>query len=177
MIENLAIIPDSRGRAVLEKQLTDTHRITPHLIGKSIIGREIRAFTVGKGARGVLYVGTHHSLEAITANILYGFLDRLLTEQSELAEHFTLTVKMVSNKHNTLRLDLLDHSIQSMLFGLFIFFLMNMCYLSIRMLSILHNILRIGLLHHIMHKLLLGLLLHEKRALGRFTIVTLLMVF
>lgn len=92
MIENLAIIPDSRGRAVLEKQLTDTHRITPHLIGKSILGREIRAFTVGKGARGVLYVGTHHSLEAITANILYGFLDRLLTEHSELAEHFTLTV-------------------------------------------------------------------------------------
>jgi len=37
--------------------------LTVSSIGKSLVGRTLPLVTVGKGKKGVLYVGTHHGME------------------------------------------------------------------------------------------------------------------
>ena len=44
-------------------------------IGKSILGKEIPAFVLGKGRKKVLYVGAHHGMEWITCNLLLRFVN------------------------------------------------------------------------------------------------------
>ena len=46
-------------------------------IGRSIMGREIPLLRMGSGARRVLYVGTHHGMEWITALVLMRFVKDL----------------------------------------------------------------------------------------------------
>lgn len=43
-------------------------------IGKTLVGREIPLITIGKGAKSVLYVGTHHGMEWITSLLLMNYV-------------------------------------------------------------------------------------------------------
>ncbi len=43
-------------------------------IGKSILGKEIPVLILGKGPKKALYVGAHHGMEWITANLLLRFV-------------------------------------------------------------------------------------------------------
>ena len=45
--------------------------------GKSVLGRNLTTFVIGNGIPGVLYVGAHHSLEYITAMILFEFIEQI----------------------------------------------------------------------------------------------------
>ncbi len=45
--------------------------------GRSVLGTPLRFFSVGQGARTVLYIGTHHGMEWLTALLLFRFLDDL----------------------------------------------------------------------------------------------------
>ena len=47
-------------------------------LGCSILGREIPLLTLGAGPRKILYVGTHHGMEWMTATILLRFCEDLL---------------------------------------------------------------------------------------------------
>lgn len=47
-------------------------------LGCSILGREIPLLTFGAGPRKILYVGTHHGMEWMTATILLRFCEDLL---------------------------------------------------------------------------------------------------
>jgi g-D-glutamyl-meso-diaminopimelate peptidase len=55
--------------------------------GKSVLGRSLIAFVIGNGVPGALYVGTHHSLEYITAMLLFEFTEQLC-EHMESGELF-----------------------------------------------------------------------------------------
>jgi Predicted carboxypeptidase len=46
-------------------------------IGNSGLGKELSILTLGRGTRRVLFVGTHHGTEHITANLLLMFAERL----------------------------------------------------------------------------------------------------
>jgi len=46
-------------------------------IGQSVLGRELALLSFGQGNRRILFVGTHHGLEHITANLLLMFAERL----------------------------------------------------------------------------------------------------
>ena len=49
------------------------------VIGKSVLGRDIRALTVGEGERRVLYSAEHHANEWITVPLLLHFAEELLS--------------------------------------------------------------------------------------------------
>ena len=61
-----------------------THSILgryPHVemttVGRSLCGRPLSCFTVGRGKKTVLYLGAHHGSEWITGLLLYRFLSEL----------------------------------------------------------------------------------------------------
>ena len=49
--------------------------MTVSTLGKSILGKEIPVMILGKGKKKALYVGTHHGMEWITANLLLRFVN------------------------------------------------------------------------------------------------------
>lgn len=46
-------------------------------VGHSVLGRSLTAFLLGRGKPAILYVGTHHALEYLTAMVLTRFTDDL----------------------------------------------------------------------------------------------------
>ncbi len=48
--------------------------LTVSSLGKSLVGRELPLVSVGRGAKSVLYVGTHHGMEWITTILLMRYL-------------------------------------------------------------------------------------------------------
>jgi g-D-glutamyl-meso-diaminopimelate peptidase len=46
-------------------------------LGRSVLNRDIKLITFGRGHRRVLFVGTHHGMEHITANLLLMLTERL----------------------------------------------------------------------------------------------------
>ena len=73
------------GRPMDHAALTETVRVLtvryPFLrvtsLGRSILGRDIPVLTVGSGRRQLLYVGTHHGMEWLTASWLLRFAAEL----------------------------------------------------------------------------------------------------
>ncbi len=82
--------------------LSKYSHIKRRVIGHSVLGRKIVAYTVGD-ARGVLMCGAFHGMERITASVLYRFLDELSAryeKDSELQkafEHTGLTIVPMVN--------------------------------------------------------------------------------
>ncbi len=65
---------DSRKLLQFTEKMTETFPfLTVSTIGKSIMGNEIPVFIFGRGKRHLLYVGAHHGMEWITANLLFRF--------------------------------------------------------------------------------------------------------
>lgn len=65
---------DDDGRCGMEQALFNIETVGVSRIGRSILGREINSFSVGRGKGRVAIFGAHHALEHITANILYAFV-------------------------------------------------------------------------------------------------------
>ena len=80
-MENSFLIPsDEQGRKSMDLCISafgDTIKKT--LIGKSVLGREINAYTVGEGGRRVIFFGAHHASESITCNLLFAFIHKFAT--------------------------------------------------------------------------------------------------
>lgn len=75
---------DEAGRRMMENAMEEKHgSLSSVSIGKSILGREISAYRVGMGKRYVCLFGTHHSLESITANLLFLFIDTALANLNQ----------------------------------------------------------------------------------------------
>ena len=51
-------------------------------IGKSILGEALEVYRLGAGQVNILYVGTHHASEHLTASLLYNFIDGYLSKKS-----------------------------------------------------------------------------------------------
>lgn len=68
-------ISDRDGRASAREEFVSRYpdKVCAAL-GKSILGKDIDYFKIGKGKRGILAVGAHHGTEHITASALYDFL-------------------------------------------------------------------------------------------------------
>lgn len=65
---------DSKNLLRFTRKMTETFPfLTVSTIGKSILGTELPVFIFGRGKRHLLYVGTHHGMEWITANLLFRF--------------------------------------------------------------------------------------------------------
>ena len=79
--------PDGKREEEIRSYLLSAHApLFSTEIGKSICGRPLHLFRVGKGARALLLVGAHHGMEWITALLLYRFLDDLLVAISRRGE-------------------------------------------------------------------------------------------
>ena len=65
----------SSAADLLGKRYSDLLRVSS--IGQSVLGKDLKLMSFGRGKRRVLYVGTHHGLEHITANLLLMFAERL----------------------------------------------------------------------------------------------------
>ncbi len=70
-----------RARGEL-RQFFDAAGVCRTVIGKTLLGAEIDAYRVGFGRRALLYIGCHHSLEAICENLLFAFLYELALDES-----------------------------------------------------------------------------------------------
>ena len=68
---------DSVGRAKMGECLGALGAYST-VIGRSILGRDIECYKIGRGSRCALYLGAHHALESISTNILYLFAYLLL---------------------------------------------------------------------------------------------------
>ncbi len=67
---------DSAALSSAVNQLAETYPIlTVSGIGKSILGKEIPVLILGQGKKQLLYVGAHHGMEWITANLLLRFVN------------------------------------------------------------------------------------------------------
>ena len=93
MKEEFIITPDAQGREAMDGLLAVTVGVGGFTLGRSILGREILAYTLGTGRRRLIYVGAHHALEGLTCNLLYGFIYRICAcTDLPLLRHFRLTV-------------------------------------------------------------------------------------
>lgn len=61
----------------MEELLSEYPVFTKGEMGKSIEGRPISFLRIGRGQKNILYVGTHHAMENITAAILLRFAEDL----------------------------------------------------------------------------------------------------
>ena len=69
------------------EKLKKLHRDIPVFsIGQSLLGREIFAIKLGSGPRRIFYCGAHHSLEWITAKVLFDFARNLAGGKYDSAE-------------------------------------------------------------------------------------------
>lgn len=59
--------------------LCEKYHLPYQEIGRSILGRPIEVFSMGKGNKPVLFVGAHHASEWLTAEALLRFCTRLLS--------------------------------------------------------------------------------------------------
>lgn len=76
----------------LEKEILSAHKnIKKFVISKTALCRDINAYTLGK-VGGVLLCGAFHSMERLTAEILYRFLDDVCTK-AEQDEVFAKSIK------------------------------------------------------------------------------------
>lgn len=60
---------------LLGERYSDLLRVTT--IGQSLLGKDIKLLRFGLGSRRILFVGAHHALEHITANLLLMLTERL----------------------------------------------------------------------------------------------------
>ncbi|MBQ7363493.1 MAG: gamma-D-glutamyl-meso-diaminopimelate peptidase [Clostridia bacterium] len=74
---------DTAGRQMMRDKLSSDTGIYPVSLGKSILGRDIEVYYIGKGDRRVAFFGAHHAAESITCNLLFAFMHALLTEKIE----------------------------------------------------------------------------------------------
>lgn len=56
------------------EELSRSEFVQRDVLTHSILGREIPVLTLGRGKRGVLYVGAHHGMEWLTAGVLLDFV-------------------------------------------------------------------------------------------------------
>ena len=80
IIDKVFTLPaDSHGREKMHRYLIEVHpTLETSTVGKSILSRPLDAYLIGGGVKYVLLTGAHHSLESITANILYMLTDMLM---------------------------------------------------------------------------------------------------
>jgi len=70
---------DSKKREEIREYLVREKRISnAFTVGRSILGKEITAYFIGKGHKRVAFFAAHHALEHITENILYLMISTLL---------------------------------------------------------------------------------------------------
>ena len=71
--------PDKKRQAEINSYLFTRHPgLVSGVIGQSMLGKELRYFQLGNGERSLLYVGTHHGMEWITALLLYRLVDDVM---------------------------------------------------------------------------------------------------
>ncbi|MBQ2793889.1 MAG: hypothetical protein IKL79_02550 [Clostridia bacterium] len=86
---------DGHNRALMHSAVASLHGVEHITLGYSIRRRPIDMYKFGKGRGRVVFFGTHHALESITANILYTFVytlnggERLDLYDGEVPELYT----------------------------------------------------------------------------------------
>ena len=72
---------DENGRERMRSYVLGRHgNVRGSIIARSILSRPIEAYFIGKGKRYILVTAAHHSLESITANFAFTFIDYLLSK-------------------------------------------------------------------------------------------------
>ncbi len=64
------------------------------VIGRSIMGKEIEAFSVGEGKKKILILGAHHAMEYITANVLYLLMKKIHEKLTRGVKCFHMTPEL-----------------------------------------------------------------------------------
>lgn len=82
--------PNDEGRARMEGVLSELDSVGITRIGRSILGRDINAFSIGNGGGRVAIFGAHHALEFVTANILYAFVYAMADESFDICASLAL---------------------------------------------------------------------------------------
>lgn len=100
LIEDIFLAPaDFLGRERMVERLREKHEnINVTTFAKSILSRPLEAFYIGSGKEYVTLFATHHSLESITANLAYAFVDFLLTKSAEKAI-YDIDCKLLLSKY------------------------------------------------------------------------------
>ncbi len=100
-MDNVFLSPASdSGRAGMRDRLAEDFGVYPVRLGRSILGRDIDVYYIGKGGVRVAYFSAHHAAESITCNLLFAFMHALLGGELEecgvrrgtLLRTFTLVV-------------------------------------------------------------------------------------
>jgi len=67
-------VADEEGRCFMSRCIEARGHTSSYRIGRSIEGRAIEMYKIGKGRGRVALFGAHHALERITSNILYAII-------------------------------------------------------------------------------------------------------
>lgn len=68
--DDFLVCPTELGRGKMTAAL-GKYGVHPTVIGRSILGRDVECFTLGRGRSRVIYFGTHHASESVCTNVLY----------------------------------------------------------------------------------------------------------
>ncbi len=97
---------------VLEGELSRLSEAHPSLLcralGRSLLGREIPLLLLGRGRERLLYVGTHHASEWLTARLLLSFLSELLSAYEAGKRPFGLDLAFLLERRTLLLVPMLN---------------------------------------------------------------------
>ena len=101
IIDEAFLLPaDTDSRELMRQRITDKYQGARTVnIGKSIEGREIEAYFLGRGKRCVCLFATHHALESITTNIAYLLIDYIMTME-KLGKINGIDCKLLLSKYS-----------------------------------------------------------------------------
>ncbi len=79
--ENVFLKPaDCIARTQMRDTIIDRYGISPTVLGRSILSREIECYRIGSGEKYILVAAAHHALESITVNIAFLLMDILMSK-------------------------------------------------------------------------------------------------
>ncbi len=79
VLRDIAPLGPDRLYSEVERLALHYPTLSPRTLGTSILGRPIPLLLLGRGRQKLLYVGTHHATEWLTARLLLYFLEELLS--------------------------------------------------------------------------------------------------
>ncbi len=94
-----AAYPRYEKRKSLFKDLLNKYQeLEGGLLGRSILGRDIDYFKIGKGNQSIIAVGAHHGMEYITSLALFDFVDFLEEKITRYGAHNGIDVRFLLQK-------------------------------------------------------------------------------
>ena len=97
MIETFLHPADKAGVSLMSSKLREhSDTVCETVVGRSILGEEIKAYIIGEGRRRVALFGAHHASESITCNLLFAFLHELAVRIKEMSPYECMLVRHFS---------------------------------------------------------------------------------